>query len=209
MMYRLGPGPTPASDEHGDHVCIGNGVNRRWWWSSRSMDPGGRLPTLGKSRPSSTGTSIRKSAAHQPALDTLVESWADAAVGVLMIVCSVRGVGPTANCYDRVFVVVWIVCSYAEPGVWPRIEQTLSSRWIEPEVPEESSAFPRAESLFKRCTRRELGFAAIKLSEIQGAEIERACAAACDIRPLSCVLRPWKRWKRCVCRTLKARSRGS
>jgi HEAT repeat protein len=117
----------------------------------------------------------------KPAVDTLVDRWADAAVGVLLIVLlRVLGVGATVLAVLTIlFVAIWIVVLVFLNREYGRaFEETLSTHWLEPDVGEESIRTPSArkallEGLQAADERRIV--LALKLSERSGdQEIARA-----------------------------------
>ncbi len=105
--------------------------------------------TLGKSASEIYYAAIRPSERRRikPAIDTLVERWSDAAVGIALIVLlhvfrlpdMVIAIG------TAVLAAAWIVATfYLNRQYGLAFEQALSSRWIEPEAAPESMRTPSA-----------------------------------------------------------------
>ena len=185
LMYRLGLGPTTSLQPITAIMFVSGMTLTGGWWMVLAMRwiQGVVFQTLGKS-----SAEIYYLAVHpherrriKPALDTLVERWSDAAVGVLLIVLlKAIGIGTTAVALvTAVFVAVWIVVLVFLNREYGRaFEQTLSSRWIEPDIPEESMRIPAARKALLQALRtgdeRRIVLA-LKLSEhSRGREIERA-----------------------------------
>ena len=105
--------------------------------------------TLGKSCPEIYYTAIRPSERRRikPAIDTLVERWSDAAVGVLLIVAFHALHLPVATIavLTALLCMLWIVMLFLLERQYGRaFEQVLSSRWIEPETASEVLRIPAA-----------------------------------------------------------------
>src|SRR5439155_13457119 len=93
--------------------------------------------TLGKSSAEIYYTAIhpRERRRIKPAIDTLVERWSDAAVGILLIVLlRTLGVGPTVVAVvTLVLAAVWVlVLVFLDRQYAQAFETILTSRWIEP-----------------------------------------------------------------------------
>ena len=94
--------------------------------------------TLGKSTNEIYYTAIRPSHRRRikPAVDTLVERWSDAAVGLLLIVAlhALHVQVATIAVITAVLAAAWIGALFALDRQYSRaFQQVLSSRWIEPE----------------------------------------------------------------------------
>ncbi len=105
--------------------------------------------TLGKSTNEIYYTAIRPSQRRRikPAVDTLVERWSDAAVGVLLVVALHVLRVPVAMIatITAVLTVAWIGMLFALDRQYGRaFQQVLSSRWIEPEETPEALRIPAA-----------------------------------------------------------------
>jgi len=139
--------------------------------------------TLGKSSTEIYYAAIRPSERRRikPALDTLVERWSDALVGILLLVvlrllripiaAIVVGTGALA--------VVWLVVLFLLTKRYGRaFHEALSRRWIEPEAAPESMRLPAAREALLEALRSEderQVLLALKLSEhARDAETGRA-----------------------------------
>ena len=105
--------------------------------------------TLGKSTNEIYYTAIRPSQRRRikPAIDTLVERWSDAAVGVLLVVALHTLHVPVATIavMTAVLAATWIGLLFALDRQYGRaFQQILSSRWIEPEDAPEVMRIPAA-----------------------------------------------------------------
>ena len=94
----------------------------------------------------------------KPAIDTLVERWSDAVVGVLLIVAlRVMGVGiPVLAAVTVVIAALWMVVLVGLNRQYRvAIQKGLSSRWMEPEVVADSIRFPSARMALVEALRGE------------------------------------------------------
>jgi ATP/ADP translocase len=121
------------------------------WWVIVSMRwiQGVVFQTLGRSSAEIYYAAIhpRERRRIKPAIDTLVERWADAVVGVLLIVVLHSiGVRPAVVAgVTAVLAVVWVavlIILHRQHG--RAFEMTLSSRWVEPEATPEAIRTPSA-----------------------------------------------------------------
>src|SRR6185295_396543 len=151
LMYRLGLGPaTGLQPVTAIMFVTGLWLGAGWWivlgvrWLQGVV-----FQTLGKS-----SAEIYYMAVHpherrriKPAVDTLVDRWSDAAVGILLIVLlRVIGVGESVLAVVTVtFLAAWVVVLLFLNREYGRaFELTLSTRWIEPDVVEDSMRIPSA-----------------------------------------------------------------
>ena len=109
--------------------------------------------------------------AIKPAIDTLVERWSDAVVGVLLLVAfRVMGVGiPVLATATVVIAGIWLIVLLGLHRQYLRaIQGVLSSRWMEPEAVADSVRMPTARAALLATLRgedeRRLLFA-LRLSE--------------------------------------------
>jgi ATP/ADP translocase/HEAT repeat protein len=151
LMYRLGLGPTTGLQPITAMLFVSGLAVGAGWWIVLAMRwvQGVVFQTVGKSSAEIYFMAVRPHERRRikPAVDTLVDRWSDAAVGVLLIVLlRVMGVGATVLAILTVtFVAVWIVVLFFLNREYGRaFEQELSSRWTEPDVPEESMRIPSA-----------------------------------------------------------------
>jgi AAA family ATP:ADP antiporter len=105
--------------------------------------------TIGKSSNEIYYSAIRTSLRRRikPAIDTLVERWSDAAVGVLLVVALHAFHLPVATIaiMTAVLTAGWIGVSFALDRQYGRaFRQVLSSRWIEPEDAPDAMRVPAA-----------------------------------------------------------------
>lgn len=105
--------------------------------------------TLGKSTNEIYYTAIRPIERRRikPAIDTLVERWSDAAVGVLLLVLLhfLRAPIMAISIITGVLAAAWIAVLFALDGQYGRaFQQILSSRWIEPEDTPQALRTPAA-----------------------------------------------------------------
>jgi CRP-like cAMP-binding protein len=155
------------------------------WWVVVAMRwiQGVVFQTLGKSSAEIYYMALRPHERRRikPAVDTLVERWSDAVVGVLLIVLlGAMGASTTIiAATTAAFVAVWVVVLFLlnrEYG--SAFEQTLSSRWLEPDVAEDSLRLPAARRALLQELRGEdetRTVLALKLSEgLRDAEIAHA-----------------------------------
>ena len=139
--------------------------------------------TLGKSANEIFYTAIRPVQRRRikPAMDTLVERWSDAAVGVLLVIAlhALHVPVPMIAVMTGVLTIAWIVASsrlYHQYG--SSFQQVLSSRWVEPDDAPEAMRVPAArralvEALLGEDERRIV--LALQLSgRVRDARIEQA-----------------------------------
>lgn len=116
--------------------------------------------TLGKSTGEIYYTPIRPSERRRikPAIDTLVERWSDAAVGLLLIVAlhTLHVPVPAIAILTVVLCGAWIVVLYGLDRQYGReFRQVLSTRWIEPDTPSEALRLPAARRALLEALRAE------------------------------------------------------
>jgi ATP/ADP translocase/HEAT repeat protein len=162
LMYRLGLGPTTGLQPVTAMMFVLGLTLGAGWWIVLGVRwlQGVVFQTLGKS-----SAEIYFMAVHpherrriKPAVDTLVDRWSDAAVGILLIVLlRVMGVGETVlGAVTVTFLVAWIVVLVFLNREYGRaFEQTLSSRWLEPDVAEDSMRIPSARKALVSGLRAE------------------------------------------------------
>jgi ATP/ADP translocase len=151
LLRRLGLGPATALQPATALLFTAWIIVSPIWWAIVVMRwlQGVVFQTLGKSSAEIYYTAIHPRARRRikPAIDTLVERWSDAAVGVLLIV-----VLHTSGVRTGVVAVVtitlalaWLIVLFFLNRQYGRaFEQTLSSRWIEPESTPEAIRTPSA-----------------------------------------------------------------
>lgn len=105
--------------------------------------------TLGKSAAEIYYTPIRPCERRRikPAIDTLVERWSDAAVGLLLIVAlhALHVPVSTIAILTAVLCGAWIVVLYGlDRQYGMEFRQVLSTRWIEPDTPSDALRLPAA-----------------------------------------------------------------
>ncbi|HET9253251.1 MAG TPA: hypothetical protein VFP58_14150, partial [Candidatus Eisenbacteria bacterium] len=105
--------------------------------------------TLGKSSAEIYFMAVRPHERRRikPAVDTLVDRWSDAMVGVILILLlGVMGVGAHLIAVLTVLIVaVWVVVLFVlNRGYGRAFAQTLSSHWLEPDVAEDAMRTPSA-----------------------------------------------------------------
>jgi len=116
--------------------------------------------TLGKSTAEIYYTPIRPSERRRikPAIDTLVERWSDAAVGILLIVAlhALHVPVSTIAILTAVLCGAWMVVLYGLDRQYGReFRQVLSTRWIEPDTPSEVLRLPAARRALLEALRAE------------------------------------------------------
>lgn len=123
------------------------------WWPIIAMRgvQGVVLQVLGKSSAEIYYMAVRppERRSIKPAIDTLVERWSDALVGVLLIaVLHTAGVGiPAIAGITAAIAAVWLAVLVGLNRQYRQaIRQALSSRWIEPEAAAESMRIPSARA---------------------------------------------------------------
>jgi ATP/ADP translocase/HEAT repeat protein len=116
--------------------------------------------TLGKSTSEIYYAPIRPAERRRikPAVDTLVERWSDAAVGILLILAlhALHVPIPMIAILTTVLCAVWIVVLLLlnrQYGV--AFREVLSTRWIEPETPSEALRLPAARRALLEALRAE------------------------------------------------------
>jgi ATP/ADP translocase len=132
------------------------------WWAIVAMRwiQGVVFGTLGKSSAEIYYAAIhpRERRRIKPAIDTLVERWSDAAVGVLLIVV-LHTMGVRSAVVAIVTVVLalaWLVVLFVLNRQQGRaFEQMLSSRWIEPETAPEAIRTPAARKALLQALRAD------------------------------------------------------
>ena len=185
LMYRLGLGLTTGLQPVTALMFVSGMALGAGWWIVLGMRwlQGVVFQTLGKS-----SAEIYFMAVHpherrriKPAVDTLVDRWSDAAIGILLIVLlRVIGVGEAVLAVVTVtLLVVWIVVLLFLNREYGRaFEQTLSSHWLDPDVPEDTMRIPSARKALLQGLRADDEsriVIALKLSERSGdKEIARA-----------------------------------
>lgn len=185
LMYRLGLGPTAGLQPATAMLFVSGLALSGGWWIVLAMRwiQGVVFQTLGKSSAEIYFTAIRPHERRRikPAIDTLADRWSDAVVGVLLIVLlRVMGVGASSVAIlTVVFVAAWIVVLVFLNREYGRaFAQVLSSRWIEPDIAEESMRIPSARKALLQGLRADNEsriVLALKLSERSGdKEIGRA-----------------------------------
>ncbi len=127
-------------------LAIGPGM---WVLVSLRWIQGVLSQTLGKSTNEIYYTAIRPSERRRikPAVDTLVERWSDAAVGLLLLLLLRVLHAPiiSITIITAVLAAAWIATLFALDGQYGRaFQQILSSRWIEPEDTPEALRTPAA-----------------------------------------------------------------
>jgi len=94
----------------------------------------------------------------KPAIDTLVERWSDAVVGVVLII-ALRALGmsiPTIAVVTIAIAAIWLVVLWGLNRQYRRvIQQSLSTRWVDPETAAESMRVPAARDALLRAIRSE------------------------------------------------------
>jgi ATP/ADP translocase/HEAT repeat protein len=120
-----------------------------WIMTGLRWIQGGLSQTLGKSTNEIYYTAIRPTERRRikPAIDTLVERWSDAAVGVLLIVVLHALHAPIAAIVviTAVLSALWIVALVALDRQYGRaFQQVLSTRWIEPDETSDVLRVPAA-----------------------------------------------------------------
>jgi AAA family ATP:ADP antiporter len=151
VLKRFGLGPATALQPLTAILFTSWIVVSPLWWAIVTMRwfQGVVFQTLGKSSAEIYYTAIhpRERRRIKPAIDTLVERWSDAAVGVLLIVV-LHTIGVRTSVVavvTLVLAVVWMVVLLVLNRQYGRaFAQTLSSRWIEPEATPEAIRTPSA-----------------------------------------------------------------
>lgn len=116
--------------------------------------------TIGKSTGEIYYTPIRPSERRRikPAIDTLVERWSDAAVGLLLIVAfhALHLPVSTIAILTAVLCGAWVVVLYGlDRQYGMEFRQVLSTRWIEPDTPSEALRLPAARRALLEALRAE------------------------------------------------------
>ena len=151
VLQRLGLGPATALQPVSAMFFASWITLSPIWWVIVALRwfQGVVFRTLGKSTAEIYYAAIRARERRRikPAIDTVVERWSDAAVGVLLIVLLHTLGVPTAvvAVVTGVLAMAWLVVLFIlnrQYGL--AFEQTLSSRWIEPEATPEAIRTPSA-----------------------------------------------------------------
>jgi ATP/ADP translocase/HEAT repeat protein len=116
--------------------------------------------TLGKSTSEIYYTPIRPSERRRikPAIDTLVERWSDAAVGLLLILMlhALRVPVPAIAILTAVLCGVWLIVLFLLDRQYGRaFRQVLSTRWIEPDTTSDALRLPAARRALLEALRAE------------------------------------------------------
>jgi ATP/ADP translocase/HEAT repeat protein len=185
LIYRLGLGRSNALQPVTAILFVSGLALGAGWWIVVGLRwiQGVVFQTLGKSSAEIYFMAVgsRERRRIKPAVDTLVDRWSDAVVGLLLIVLlRVMGVGVAVVAgLTLAFVAGWIVVLVVLHRAYGRaFEQTLSSRWLEPDVAEESMRVPSARKALREGLHADDEsriVLALKLSERSGdKEIARA-----------------------------------
>jgi AAA family ATP:ADP antiporter len=151
VLQRLGLGFATAAQPVTAMIFTSWIVVAPVWWAVVAIRwlQGVVFQTLGKSTAEIYYTAIhpRERRRIKPAIDTLVDRWSDAAVGVLLIVV-LHTIGVRTGAVAAVTVVLavaWIAGLFVLNRQYGRaFGRVLSSRWIEPEVTPEAVRTPAA-----------------------------------------------------------------
>jgi len=185
LMARLGLGITTGLQPATALLFVSGLFLGAGWWIVLGVRwiQGVVFQTLGRSSAEIYFMAVRPHERRRikPAVDTLVDRWSDAAVGVLLIVLlRVLGVGATVLAVITVmFVAIWIVVLVFLNREYGRaFEETLSSHWLDPDAGEETIRTPSARKALLQGLRADDEpriVLALKLSERSGDhEIARA-----------------------------------
>jgi len=150
-LQRLGLGPATALQPITAMLFTSWITVSPVWWAIVAMRwiQGVVFQTIGKSSAEIYYTAIhpRERRRIKPAIDTLVDRWSDAVVGILLIILlHTMGVGTAVVAVVTiVLAVAWIIVLFILNRQHSRaFEQILSSRWIEPETTPEALRTPSA-----------------------------------------------------------------
>ncbi len=178
LLYRLGLGPTTGLQPVTAMMFLSGLLLGAGWWIVLGMRwiQGVVVQTLGKSSAEIYFMAVRPHERRRikPAVDTLVDRWSDALVGLLLIVLlRLTGVGPTAIAILTVTATaVWmVVLVFLNREYGRAFEQTLSSHWLEPDAEAESMRVPSARKALLQGLRADDEpriVLALKLSERSG-----------------------------------------
>jgi len=132
------------------------------WWAIVGMRwaQGVVLQTLGKSTSEIYYAAVRPPERRRikPAVDTLVERWSDAAVGLLLIAL-LHAVGiaiPVLVAVTLAIAAAWLVALLLLNRQYGRaFEEALSRRWVDPELAPESVRTPAAEAALRQALQSE------------------------------------------------------
>jgi ATP/ADP translocase len=157
------------------------------WWAIVAMRwvQGVVLQTLGKSTSEIYYMAVRPPERRRikPAVDTLVERWSDAIVGVLLIAL-LRAVGvaiPVLIGTTLGIAVAWLVVLFFLNRQYGRaFQDALSRRWVEPELAPESLQTPAAEQALLAAIRS--GNEPRMITALRLAEEARSRAVAGGVR---------------------------
>jgi ATP:ADP antiporter, AAA family len=185
LLYRLGLGRSTGLQPATAILFVSSLVLGAGWWIIVAMRwiQGVVFQTLGKSSAEIYFMAVRPHERRRikPAVDTLVDRWSDAAVGILLI--SLLGVvsanGMVVPILTAIVITVWVVLLLFLNRAYGRaFGQTLSSHWLEPDVAEEAMRMPSARKALSQGLRADDEariVLALKLSEqSEDREIARA-----------------------------------
>jgi ATP/ADP translocase len=162
VLQRLGLGPATALQPVTAMLFTSWITVSPIWWAVVALrwTQGVVFQTLGKSTAEIYYTAIhpRERRRIKPAIDTLVDRWSDAAVGVLLIVL-LRTMGVRTGVVAIVtlaLAVTWLFVIFILNRQYGRaFGQALSSRWIEPEVTPEAIRTPSARKALLEALRAD------------------------------------------------------
>ncbi len=162
VLKRVGLGPATALQPVTAILFTSWIVVSPIWWVIVAMRwlQGIVFQTLGKSSAEIYYAAIhpRERRRIKPAIDTLVERWSDAAVGVLLIVV-LHTIGVRTSVVAAVTLVLgvlWLATIFILNRQYGRaFEQTLSSRWIEPEASSDAIRTPSARKALLEALRAD------------------------------------------------------
>jgi ATP:ADP antiporter, AAA family len=184
-LQRLGLGPATALQPLSAMLFTSWVTVSPMWWAIVALRwiQGVIFQTLGKSSAEIYYAAIhpRERRRIKPAIDTLVDRWSDAAVGVLLIVL-LHTMGVRSAVVTFVTVVLataWLfvifILNRQHAGAF---KQILSSRWIEPEATREAIRTPLARKALLQALRAEDEPGIVRALELsqaaQGPDIARA-----------------------------------
>src|SRR5712671_665591 len=162
LLYRLGLGPSTGLQPVTAIMFVSGLALGAGWWVILGVRwiQGVVFQTLGKSSSEIYFMAVRRHERRRikPAVDTLVDRWSDAAVGLLLILLlRVMGVGTAVVAIVTVtFVALWmVVLFYLNRAYGRAFEDKLSSRWLEPDVAEEAMRIPSARKALMQGLRAD------------------------------------------------------
>ncbi len=185
VLRRLGLGPATALQPITALLFTSWIIISPIWWVIVAMRwvQGVIFGTLGKSSAEIYYTAIhpRERRRIKPAIDTLVERWSDAVVGLLLIV-----VLHTVGVRSEVVAAVTVALSLAWLGmlfVLDRqyglaFEQALSSRWIEPESTPDAVRTPSARRVLRQALQADDEHRIVFALQLSPAARDRGIAGA-------------------------------